>query len=146
MPIKRKGADLSRSTSKARNLRNNRSERTEEQIQQQNNDALYLNNDCLLLFLYSLIVHSAHSYIHIYTRIYIFIHTTFLHTHNVTVLDTSLLLDLFIEYTSLTVVINVCVCPSKQRSTLGTISYSLCTLLALAPNVVPPENPCVIEI
>ncbi|KAF0769703.1 ATP-dependent DNA helicase [Aphis craccivora] len=31
--------DLSRSTSKARNLRNNRSERTEEQIQQQNTDA-----------------------------------------------------------------------------------------------------------
>ncbi|CAH1737560.1 unnamed protein product [Aphis gossypii] len=39
MPRKRKGADLSRSTSKARNLRNNRSERTEEQIQQQNTDA-----------------------------------------------------------------------------------------------------------
>ncbi|GFT87489.1 uncharacterized protein TNCV_4304081 [Trichonephila clavipes] len=36
---KRKGADLSRSTSKARNLRNSRSERTEEQIQQQNTDA-----------------------------------------------------------------------------------------------------------
>ncbi|KAF0769445.1 ATP-dependent DNA helicase [Aphis craccivora] len=36
---KRKGADLSRSTSKARNLQNNRSERTEEQIQQQNTDA-----------------------------------------------------------------------------------------------------------
>ncbi|GFU30353.1 ATP-dependent DNA helicase [Trichonephila clavipes] len=34
-----KGADLSRSTSKARNLRNSRSERTEEQIQQQNTDA-----------------------------------------------------------------------------------------------------------
>ncbi|KAF0762221.1 ATP-dependent DNA helicase [Aphis craccivora] len=39
MPRKRKGADLSRNTSKARNLRNNRSERTEEQIQQQNTDA-----------------------------------------------------------------------------------------------------------
>ncbi|CAG5043379.1 unnamed protein product [Parnassius apollo] len=39
MPRKRKGADLSRSTSKARNLRNSRSERTEEQIQQQNTDA-----------------------------------------------------------------------------------------------------------
>ncbi|CAG5020841.1 unnamed protein product [Parnassius apollo] len=39
MPRKRKGANLSRSTSKARNLRNSRSERTEEQIQQQNTDA-----------------------------------------------------------------------------------------------------------
>ncbi|XP_060882081.1 uncharacterized protein LOC132953741 [Metopolophium dirhodum] len=39
MPRKRKGADLSRSTSKARNLRNNRSESTKEQIQQQNTDA-----------------------------------------------------------------------------------------------------------
>ncbi|GBP83347.1 hypothetical protein EVAR_54364_1 [Eumeta japonica] len=39
MPRKRKGADLSRSTSKARKLRNSRSERTEEQIQQQNTDA-----------------------------------------------------------------------------------------------------------
>ncbi len=39
MPRKRKGADLSRNTSKSRNLRNRRSERTEEQIQQQNTDA-----------------------------------------------------------------------------------------------------------
>lgn len=39
MPRKRKGADLSRNTSKSRSLGNRRSERTEEQIQQQNIDA-----------------------------------------------------------------------------------------------------------
>ncbi|VVC35150.1 DNA helicase Pif1-like, partial [Cinara cedri] len=39
MPTKRKGADLNRNTSKSRSLRNRRSERTEEQIQQQNTDA-----------------------------------------------------------------------------------------------------------
>ncbi|VVC46171.1 Rieske [2Fe-2S] iron-sulphur domain, partial [Cinara cedri] len=39
MPTKRIGADLNRNTSKSRSLRNRRSERTEEQIQQQNTDA-----------------------------------------------------------------------------------------------------------
>ncbi|VVC37906.1 Hypothetical protein CINCED_3A023365 [Cinara cedri] len=40
MPIKPKGADLNRNISKSRSLRSRRSERTEEQIQQQNTDAL----------------------------------------------------------------------------------------------------------
>ncbi|VVC39931.1 Hypothetical protein CINCED_3A003556 [Cinara cedri] len=39
MSTKRKGADLNRNTSKSRSLRNRRSERTEEQIQQQNTNA-----------------------------------------------------------------------------------------------------------
>jgi len=39
MPIKRKGANLSRNTSLSRNKRNKRSQRNEEQIQQQNTDA-----------------------------------------------------------------------------------------------------------
>lgn len=39
MPTKRKGANLSRSTSITRSMRNTRAKRTEEQIQQQNTDA-----------------------------------------------------------------------------------------------------------
>lgn len=39
MPRKRKGADLSRNTSRSRSMRDKRSQRTEEQIQQQNADA-----------------------------------------------------------------------------------------------------------
>ncbi|CAG9834397.1 unnamed protein product [Diabrotica balteata] len=39
MPRKRKGADLSRNTSRSRSMRDKRSQRTEEQVQQQNADA-----------------------------------------------------------------------------------------------------------
>lgn len=39
MPRKRKGADLSRNTSKTRSKRNLRSERSEEEIQQETTDA-----------------------------------------------------------------------------------------------------------
>ncbi|XP_050066471.1 uncharacterized protein LOC126555615 [Aphis gossypii] len=39
MPPKRKGANLSRNTSRSRSMRNTRAQRTEEQIQQQNTDA-----------------------------------------------------------------------------------------------------------
>lgn len=39
MPRKRKGADLGCNTSRSRSMRNRRSERTEEQSQQQNTDA-----------------------------------------------------------------------------------------------------------
>jgi len=39
MPTKRKGANLSRNTSRSRSMRNTRAQRTEEQIQQQNTDA-----------------------------------------------------------------------------------------------------------
>ena len=39
MPTKRKGANLSRNTSRSRSRRNTRAQRTEEQIQQQNTDA-----------------------------------------------------------------------------------------------------------
>ncbi|CAG9839099.1 unnamed protein product [Diabrotica balteata] len=39
MPRKRKGADLSRNTSRSRSMRDTRSQRTEEQVRQQNADA-----------------------------------------------------------------------------------------------------------